>query len=98
MANVLNDDGDKIQLLNKHDKCVASCEKSSPDAAPVVIKHIVEHHHRGESHIQSNYSLRDGSSLAHNPNNPFVVPDANTEISSPVKKGGSSGVSKRRRS
>ena len=36
---------------------------------------VGEHHHRGESHVQSNYSLRDGSSLSHNPDNPFVIHD-----------------------
>ena len=71
MKNVLNDDGDKIHLMNSHEKVVATCEKTSPDADPIVIKHIV--HHRGETTVRSNYSLRDGSSLEHNPNNAYVI-------------------------
>ena len=71
MKNVLNDDGDKIHLMNSHEKVVATCEKISPDADPIVVKHIV--HHRGETTVRSNYSLRDGSSLQHNPNNAYVI-------------------------
>ena len=53
--------------------------KSSPtikNISPSINSHPNEHHHhlhKGESHIQSDYSLRDGSSLSHNPHNQYVV-------------------------
>lgn len=94
MKNVLNDDGDKIHLMNSHEKVVATCEKTSPDADPIVVKHIV--HHRGETTIRSNYSLRDGSSLDHNPSNSYVVDEKELHGDESMHKSPARG--KRRRS
>ena len=51
------------------------------------------HHHLGESNIQSDYSLRDGSSLQHNPHNPYVVHDEDEEQPEAGKKKAKKSVS-----
>ena len=58
---------------SKKRKSVSIASPQSPNELTTHPDH--RHHHLGESHIQSNYSLRDGSSLEHNPHNPYVLHD-----------------------